>query len=202
MGVWHHGYNPLLTNGISFADNLSMITGLSVLMLAASVSGTVQFGGKPVKDAVLWLEGAQQSRPGRYTIDQKNKTFIPRILVVGKGSTVSFPNRDDIFHNVFAEFDAKKFDLGMYPRGQTREVKFDKPGVVSILCNIHSQMSAYVVVVDTPYFAKTDQKGNFDLGAVTPGEYDCQVWHESGKRITQRVIVGSGNVKLNLALSR
>lgn len=145
-----------------------------------TVSGVISLNGKPVKDAVVWLSGSGKSKPLNAEIVQKGKKFLPRILVVTSDSTVTFPNRDDIFHNVFAEYRAKKFDLGMYPKGQTRTVKFDKTGVVSVLCNIHSNMSAYIVVVDTPFFAKSDDLGRFQISNMPDSKLNIEAWHESG----------------------
>ena len=109
--------------------------------------------------------------------------------MVPVGSTVDFPNRDDIFHNVFAEYNAKKFDLGMYPKGQSRKVTFDKPGMVSVLCNVHSTMSAFIMVVDTPYYAKTNSKGQFRIGGVPSASYVLKVWHESGSQTAQNLAI-------------
>ncbi len=182
-----------------------MITALLVsaaMSQSATVSGTVMDGGKPVSEAVVWLSGAAKGKPMKASIVQKGKQFLPHILVVTTGSTVDFPNRDDLFHNVFAEFNAKKFDLGMYPKGQSRKVVFDKPGVVSILCNVHSNMSAYVMVVDSPYFAKTDKSGKFSISGVASGRYVGEAWHESGKKGRADVTVSGGAASVSFKISR
>ncbi|MBS1728214.1 MAG: methylamine utilization protein [Armatimonadetes bacterium] len=172
---------------------------LIVLGQASTVSGTLTLRGKPVGDAVVWLSGSVASKPMTAKIEQKGKAFIPHVLVVTSDSTVSFPNRDDIFHNVFAEYRAKKFDLGMYPKGQTREVTFDKTGVVSVLCNIHSNMSAYVIVVGTPFFAKTDRNGHFSIADVPKGTYKVEGWHESGATYQGSLnVAGPANLSFNL----
>ena len=173
-----------------------MITSLLLAALATDVSGIVTLNGKPVRDAVVWLESASGSKPGNAEIVQKDKQFLPHILVVTSGSRVTFPNRDDLFHNVFAEYRAKKFDLGMYPKGQTRDVVFDKTGVVSILCNVHSNMSAYVVVVDTPHFAKTDAKGAFTIKSLGGTSAKFEAWHETGA--TAKGTWSSGVLKIEL----
>src|SRR5262249_17788227 len=85
-------------------------------------------------------------------LTQKNKSFSPHILVVPVGAVVAFPNRDPIFHNVFSLYEGKRFDLGLYEAGSTRDVRFDKPGISYIFCNIHPEMSAVVVALDTPYY--------------------------------------------------
>jgi len=114
----------------------------------------------------------------RPRIVQKNKRFETRLLAVEVGSTVDFPNKDPFFHNVFSLFDGRKFDLGLYEAGANRSVKFDKAGICYIFCNIHSQMSAVVVVVDTPYFVKMDMPGEFRIEELPYGRYQLNVWAE------------------------
>jgi plastocyanin len=135
---------------------------------------------------VIWLtplSGATGTRtdPGarpRPKIVQKNKRFETRVLAVEVGTTVDFPNHDPFFHNVFSLFDGKRFDLGLYEAGKTRQVRFDQSGVCYIFCNIHSQMSAAVVVVDTPYFVTLPNAGEFRIGRIPPGRYQLSVWAE------------------------
>jgi plastocyanin len=109
---------------------------------------------------------------------QKNKSFEPHLLVVPVGSVVEFPNRDPFFHNVFSLFDGKRFDLGLYEAGTTRFVHFDKPGICYIFCNIHSEMSAVVVVLDTPYHGIANNSGAVTIQGVPPGHYMMHVWDE------------------------
>lgn len=171
---------------------------------APNVTGQVVKVGKGVfKDAVVILEGTKKSDPlTKAVIDQRSKVFLPHVSVVTKGTTVEFPNNDTVFHNVFAYYDAKKFDLGNYPRGSSKSVKFDKVGVVALLCNIHAEMSAYIYVVDTPYYAVTDKQGRFQIKEVAPGEYTLKVWHESGYSLTQRISVKSPETSRTLILAR
>ncbi len=135
-------------------------------------------------------------------VDQRHKTFVPHVSVVTVGTTVQFPNNDDIFHNVFAYFEAKKFDLGMYPRGATKTVRFDTKGVVALLCNKHSEMSAYILVVDTPYSTVSDKDGKFMLKNVPPGEYTLKAWHESGSAASQVVKVTARETRVNVSIAR
>jgi plastocyanin len=107
---------------------------------------------------------------------QKNKQFVPHMLVVPVGSVVDFPNLDPFFHNVFSRFDGKKFDLGLYESGSSRSVHFDRAGVSYIFCNIHPEMSAVVVAVPTPYFASSSSSGSLVIHDVEPGTYDVHVW--------------------------
>jgi plastocyanin len=110
---------------------------------------------------------------------QHNKSFEPHVLIVKVGSQVEFPNRDPFFHNVFSLFDGKRFDLGLYEAGTTRNVQFDKPGISYIFCNIHAEMSAVVIAVNTPYYAVSDRKGQIIIPNVAPGRYVSHVWYEA-----------------------
>ena len=121
-------------------------------------------------------------------LDQVNLTFVPHVLPVVAGSTVAFPNSDEIRHNVFSP-GPPRFDLGTYPQHTTKYHLFDKPGVWTLLCNVHAEMSAYVVVTETPYFARTDKDGKFVLKNVPPGQYTVKVWHEKAKPASVPVAV-------------
>ncbi|MCI3206919.1 MULTISPECIES: methylamine utilization protein [Pandoraea] len=136
--------------------------------------------GAALDDAVVYLTPEDgkvpAGRPAPASIVQKQKMFMPMVTVVQKGAAVDFPNRDDIAHDVYSLSDAKRFELKLY-RGGSRQVVFDKPGVVTIGCNIHDMMIAYVVVVDTPYFAKTGGGGRGELPTVPAGRYRVAVWH-------------------------
>jgi plastocyanin len=109
---------------------------------------------------------------------QKNKSFHPHILVVPAGSMVEFPNRDPFFHNVFSLFEGKRFDLGLYEAGSSRMVKFDKPGISYIFCNIHPEMSAVVLTIGTPLYALSNQDGQVSIAGVPYGRYMLHVWSE------------------------
>jgi plastocyanin len=110
---------------------------------------------------------------------QRNKSFHPSLLVIPAGGQVEFPNQDPFFHNVFSLFDGKRFDLGLYESGTTQFVKFDKPGISFIFCNIHAQMSAVVIAVNTPYYAISNGHGEISIGGVVPGRYQMHVFHSS-----------------------
>ncbi|SPE43802.1 conserved exported hypothetical protein [Candidatus Sulfotelmatobacter sp. SbA7] len=109
---------------------------------------------------------------------QKNKSFQPHILVVQAGSMVEFPNRDPFFHNVFSLFEGKRFDLGLYEAGTTRMVRFDRPGISYIFCNIHPEMSAVVITIATPLYASSNPEGQISLANVPYGRYVLRVWSE------------------------
>lgn len=136
--------------------------------------------------AVVWLTpvGASVEPPRQKTsqipqLVQKNKSFHPSLLVIPVGGKVEFPNHDPFFHNVFSLFEGKRFDLGLYESGTTRFVQFDKPGVSFIFCNIHSQMSAVVIALTTPYYAISDARGEVSIPNVPPGRYQLQFFHSS-----------------------
>jgi plastocyanin len=138
-------------------------------------------------NVVLWLTPAGSAtlstsvvpeNSNRPRLVQRNKSFEPHVLVVPVGSSVEFPNRDPFFHNVFSLFEGKRFDLGLYEAGTTRNVVFDKPGVSYIFCNIHSEMSAVVIAVSTPYYGISDKRGRVAIPHVPPGRYTLRMWYE------------------------
>jgi plastocyanin len=131
---------------------------------------------------------AKPTQPIRATITQKEKTFLPHVLAIPVGSTVDFPNLDPIFHNAFSSYNGQLFDLGLYPPGSTRSVKFTRPGIVRVFCNIHSSMSAMIVVLSTPWFAVTGREGSFDIRDVPPGEYDLRLVHERATEATLQAL--------------
>ena len=143
--------------------------------------------------------GGETPRPAparAKVITQRNKTFIPHVLVVPVGTKVSFRNDDPIFHNVFSLSKPNDFDTGLYKQGATYQQTFKHSGVVQILCNIHSSMLGVVVVVDTPYYAQAEGSGAFSIKGVPPGEYELKAWHEAASKLTeQRVNVGPGGVR-------
>ena len=143
---------------------------------------------------VVYLEGPglHPAAPTQGVLRQKNRRFEPEIVVVPVGSTVSFPNDDPIFHNVFSLSKVKKFDLGYYPAGETRTVKFDEPGVVQVYCHIHSDMSAAILVLATPFWARPDSDGHFSLTGVPAGTYNLVAWHRSAGFFERHVTVRAG----------
>jgi len=112
---------------------------------------------------------------------QKNKNFSPHLLVVPVGSVVEFPNRDPFFHNVFSLFEGKRFDLGLYEAGSSRNVRFDKPGISYIFCNIHAEMSAVVIALATPYYGISSNRGEIVIPGVPAGRYMLRVWYEAAQ---------------------
>lgn len=151
---------------------------------AAVVTGRVELRDTRIKNAsgiAIWLQrtgSPPSSAPRHAVMIQKGKKFIPHVLVVQKGASVEFPNYDPIFHNAFSNYSGQIFDVGLYKPGSTRTVRFSRPGVVRVFCNIHANMSAVIVVVDTPYFSSTDKDGSFRIEGVPPGEYKLEAFHE------------------------
>jgi plastocyanin len=141
---------------------------------------------KDASKAVVWLtpigvtvDPPRQDDAHIPQLVQKNKSFQPSLIVIPVGGKVEFPNHDPFFHNVFSLFEGKLFDLGLYESGTTRFVQFDKPGISFIFCNIHSQMSAVVIALATPYYAVSDSRGEVILTDVPPGRYELQVFHSN-----------------------
>jgi plastocyanin len=131
-------------------------------------------------------------------MSQKDKMFLPSVLAVGVGYTVSFPNLDPFFHNVFSYSKPKQFDLGRYPKGKTETVTFDKPGIVKVFCEIHYSMRAYVHVLNTPYFATSDEKGHFVIRDINPGKYSLNVWQENLSDLSQAITVTGDSVYIEI----
>lgn len=157
--------------------------------------------------AVVWLE-AQQGTPspmfasrGHYTLVQKNRTFLPHLQVIPVGSVVQFPNQDPFFHNVFSLFDGKKFNLGLYEAGTSRNVTFSRRGVSYIFCNIHPEMSAIILALDTPLYAIADEQEGFVIRKAPAGDYTLHVWIEGVPQssldgLTRAIHVTGRNVDL------
>jgi len=137
----------------------------------------------------VFLEGKGPAAPQAVEISQKNRLFGPDLVAVPVGSSVSFPNLDVIFHNVFSLSKAQTFDLGNYPKGQTRMVTFRKPGVVLVNCRLHPNMSAAIVVTPNAWVAKPDAEGKFVIANVPPGRYTITAWHKAAGHVTQSVHV-------------
>lgn len=125
---------------------------------------------------------------------QLGETFIPHVLPVMVGSTVEFPNRDPIFHNVFSLSSTKTFDLGRYPKGDSRAVTFDQPGIVPVFCHLHSDMSAIILVLETPFFTVPGSDGQYRIDQIPPGSYTLVAWHVRSERVERKVEVSAGEV--------
>lgn len=153
---------------------------------------------------LVYLEDAPaagKTPEGPFVVIQAEKTFSPTELVVPVGASVEFPNKDNYFHNVFSTAPGNSFDLGLYKAGASRSVKFTKPGLVPIFCNIHPQMIGYVLVVTNPFFTHPDEDGRFRLTGVPPGTYHLTAWFPFGGAVRTEVKVDAGRtseVKMTL----
>ena len=159
--------------------------------------------------SVVYLEeaprGAFDELPGgRARIDQINEQFVPRLLAVTTGTTVDFPNNDRIYHNVFSLSKPRTFDLGRYAAGRSRSVRFDRPGIVRVFCDIHSHMSAWVLVFNHPFFAVTDDDGRYAIPRVPAGKYSVAVWHETLPAARKEVDVPASGapIEIDFAMGR
>jgi plastocyanin len=158
--------------------------------------------------AVVYLEDGLRSAfdelpAGRARMDQRGEQFVPRVLAVTVGTKVEFPNTDTTFHNVFSLARIKTFDLGRYPPHRTGSVTFDRPGIVPVFCDIHSNMSAYILVFNHPFFALTDPDGRYSIPRVPPGTYTLRVWSELGTVEPRRIVVADGEVaEMNFLVGR
>jgi plastocyanin len=157
-----------------------------------------------MRRTVVYLETApaaalESREPMRARMDQRNETFLPHVLAVDVGTVVDFPNNDTTYHNVFSLSKTRKFDLGRYAQGKSKPIRFDRPGVVRVFCDIHSHMSAFILVFSHPYYAKAETDGKYRIDSVPPGTYTVSAWHEGEKRETKTVTVPAqgGDVDLD-----
>jgi hypothetical protein len=157
---------------------------------------------------VVYLESAPRLAfgelpPGRARMDQRAEQFVPRILAITAGTTVDFPNNDKTFHNVFSLSRIRTFDLGRFAPGRTGSVRFDRPGIVPVFCDIHSHMSANVFVFSHPFYAVSDDEGRYEIDGVPPGTYTLMVWSEMGSAPARRVTVpDGGSVEADFQIGR
>lgn len=171
--------------------------------LPASLTGYITIDGKPLDGlgtVMLWPEQGKAKRrtPKQRIVEQRDKTFLPRVLAVPPGSTVAFPNFDGVFHNVFSISAPKKFDIGLYKDGDTREVKFEKAGIVRLGCNIHAKMASYIVVVDAPHYIVTEGAKEFTFKSLAPGKYKVRAWSEkSAAPVESEIVIKAGANNLN-----
>lgn len=194
-----------------------LAAGLSLSFLFASISWAGEIKGKvtvhglrSAENIAIYVDaitGKTFPPPSQHaTEDQKKMTFIPHVLVVLQGTTVDFLNSDPVGHNVYwpSVSGNKKLqhNLGTWPQGVKKAFVFSDLGVASLLCNVHPEMSGYVVVVPTPYFAVTNKEGEFEIKDVPAGHYTVKTWSEEGKPVTQSVEVTSGTATLDLTVQR
>lgn len=149
--------------------------------------------------SVVYLEVAprgafEQTDTTRAVMDQRNETFVPHVLAITTGTTVDFPNSDRIYHNVFSLSKTRPFDLGRYAVGHSKSIRFDRPGIVRVFCDIHSHMSAFILVFSHPFFAVTDASGRYRIDNVPPGTYTLVAWNEGVTSESRQVLVSDAGV--------
>jgi plastocyanin len=149
--------------------------------------------------SVVYLESAprgafEANEGGRAKMDQRNETFVPHVLAIMTGTTVDFPNSDAFYHNVFSLSKPARFDLGRYATGKSRSVRFDKPGIVRVFCDIHSHMNAFILVFSHPFFTLTNADGHYSLENVPPGTYNVIAWNEGTSSEPKPVTVADGGM--------
>ena len=192
-------------------QNIQAQQNVTVTGIVSVVRETAGAGKLDSSNAVVWLKAGGPNRNSvdrssarlHFRILQQHKRFDPHVLAVPVGSVIDFPNLDPFFHNVFSMFNGKRFDLGLYEAGASHSVTFDAPGICYIFCNIHPEMSAAVVVIDSPYFATSNRAGQFSIPNVVPGNYLLNVWHERGKADSPRefprpVTISAENASLGM----
>jgi plastocyanin len=195
---------------------------LPTQVFAGNITGTVKARG--LRSPANVLVCLSKAPPGqldlsgaKFTMDQRNLTFIPHVLLVPVGATVEFPNNDKVAHNVFSLSRTKAFNFGSYGPGISKSVVFDKPGVVELRCDVHAEMSAYILVMENPYFALTDDEGHFKIPDrayleqhgikgvkdLPPGSYVVKTWNEKLKTHEAKVdMPKDGDVSVELDLTR
>jgi plastocyanin len=175
--------------------------------LGANVMGTVKVPkGRAPEDAVVFVAPV----PGKafpapadpVVMDQIRKKFTPHVLLVRKGQRVLFPNSDLVRHNVFSPSTVHRFNLGIYPPGASKEEVFDASGVVALLCALHPEMSAYIVVTETPWAAHVGADGRYSLSGLPPGRYDLVAWHEGLKEARVSVQLKTDDVVQDIVMHR
>jgi plastocyanin len=157
--------------------------------------------------SVVYLDNMPRGMAGEFIerharLDQRGERFVPHVVAIGVGGTVDFPNSDPTFHNVFSLSEARSFDLGRYATGKSKTVKFDRPGVVRVFCDIHAHMSAFIFVFAHPYFAVTDGQGRFRIDGAPAGAHQIVLWNETIDPETRAVTVpDGGEVEVNFAVA-
>jgi plastocyanin len=173
-----------------------------------ALAGDMKIDGKAAAGAIgfVTLEPIGKKSAARAAkqriMEQRDRQFAPHVLAVPVGSTVTFPNFDSIYHNVFSRSEAANFDLGLYKQGDARQVTFEKEGIVRVGCNLHANMSAFIVVVAAPHYAITDTGGHFQFKNLEPGKYTLKAWSEKSKApITQQVTIKVGDNKVEVGVA-
>ncbi|HLF14068.1 MAG TPA: hypothetical protein VI932_04190 [Bacteroidota bacterium] len=190
------------------------LLGFSVCLVCGAYAGDIKGkvkakGARHGGDAVVYIDsipGKKFDPPKEHAkMDQKNLTFIPHVLPILAGTAVDYLNSDDVLHNVFTpEKCAEKFNLGTWPKGQVRSYTFKEPGCIPVmLCNVHPEMEAYILVLGTPYYAVSAKDGSYALKDIPPGKYTLKIWHEKLKGDAKEITVPeSGEMEMNFEITK
>lgn len=193
------------------AGGLALAMACAGTVRANEIKGKVNVQGiKSAENIVVYVDAIPDKRfdapKERVVIDQRKMTFIPHVVVVLQGTTVDFLNSDPVGHNVYwpSVSGNKKLahNMGTWPKGEKKPFQFNDLGVASLLCNVHPEMSGYVVVAPTPYFAVTDKNGNFEIKGLPAGKYTLKTWSEDGKPVTQAIEVGATTATVELTVKK
>ena len=196
---------------VKAAVAVSLILPLAGAGRANEIKGKVSVQGiKSAENIAVYVDAIPDKKfdapKDHVVIDQKKMAFIPHVVAVQQGTTVEFLNSDPVGHNVYwpSISGNKKLthNLGTWPKGEKKPFQFNDLGVAALLCNVHPEMSGYVVVVPTPYFAVTDKEGNFEIKNLPAGKYTLKTWSEDGKPTTQAVEVAAGTVAVDLIVQK
>jgi len=200
---------------IKIAAQSALVTGFAMALAgvgqANEIKGKVNVQGiKSAENIAVYVDVLPEKKfdapKDHVVVDQRKMAFIPHVVIVQQGTTVEFLNSDAVGHNVYwpSISGNKKLahNLGTWPKGEKKPFQFNDLGVVSLLCNVHPEMSGYVVVVPTPYFAVTDKDGNFEIKNVPPGKYSLKTWSEDGKPATQAVDLSSATTTVELVVKK
>ncbi len=184
---------------------LAMVVIFPLTAMAGTITGRVHVHDSKIvlSDVIVSVEDihAPFPAPAPAVMDQRGLIFVPHVLPIVVGTTVAFLNHDPLAHNVFSISPAKRFNLGLYGPGTVRRMKFDKPGIVELLCNVHQEMSAYIVVLKNPYFARVQTDGAFRIADVPAGKHQVRFWQEQlGERTRAVEVPRDGTAVVNIAL--
>jgi plastocyanin len=166
---------------------------------AGRIEGVVELPSPDdLTSAVVYVEevsGRTFAPPAQPAVMEQHRTqFVPHVLPILRGTTVRFPNTDRVRHNIFSPSPAKPFNFGIYYPGEEKQLRFDELGTVTLLCNIHEQMSAYILVLQNPYFARVGPDGRYSIDGVPDGRYSVALWTERGPKVSRRVVIKTGKV--------
>ena len=196
---------------VKAAVEASLILALAGASWANEIKGKVSVQGiKSAENIAVYVDAIADKKfdpPAQHVlVDQKKMAFLPHVVAVQQGTTVDFLNSDAVGHNVYwpSISGNKKLshNLGTWPKGEKKSFQFNDPGAASLLCNVHPEMSGYVVVVPTPYFAVTDKDGNFEIKNIPAGKYTLKTWSEDGKPTTQAVDTTAGTATVDLTVKK